>query len=323
MHNFITALQRTKMTSNERGRVKRALLNHIKMNPVTNEAVGGRLSFAFVYSRPVMVAMIFLIVTLSAAGVCYAAESALPGDLLYPVKTGINEGVRSLVNVSAIDEANWQVERTDRRLAEMEQLTASDQLSAEAADQLSESISAYAEKVQQYAQEFAEAQQWEKAVSVNTRLESTLRVHGNLISAINAQNAESVSSVNQVMDTIGTSQQQAADFGTVIEQELAETADADQFNQLKEAERVLQETEILRKAVDRQYVTQEQIMDKRIMPAAPAYLMQQEPIAPEPVDMPEPGRLEFDDSDSQPGQATQPGSTQEMPGVETQEPISE
>lgn len=321
MQNFITALQRTKMTSSERGQIKSALLNHIKINPVINEVGSGRLNFAFVYSRPMIIGMILIIVTLSAAGVSYAAESALPGDLLYSVKTGINEGVRSLVNVSAVDQANWQVERTDRRLAEMEQLTATDQLSAEAADQLSESIAAYADKVQQYAQEFAEAEQWQEAVSVNTKLESTLRVHGDIISTMNTAGGESFSLINGMVDTIETSQQQAADFGTVMEQGLAETADADQVNQVKAAERVLQETEILRKAVDRQYVTQEQITPE------PTYMAEPEqPVSSDQVDQP--------DQESPPDTGTgqmeapsagwsQPGQAQEMPGVETQEPIGE
>ena len=64
---------------------------------------------------------IFLIVTLlvsAGGGVSIAAEGALPGDGLYPVKISINEKVVAAFSVSVDAAANWEARLAERRLEE-------------------------------------------------------------------------------------------------------------------------------------------------------------------------------------------------------------
>lgn len=62
----------------------------------------------------------------------YAAESALPGDMLYPVKIHVNESVRASLAVSAEAEAAVRASIAEERLREAEKLAADGRLSAEA-----------------------------------------------------------------------------------------------------------------------------------------------------------------------------------------------
>jgi len=55
-------------------------------------------------------------------GTSYAAEGALPGDVLYPVKIHVNESVQGALAVSNEAKAQWNVTRASRRLAEAETL---------------------------------------------------------------------------------------------------------------------------------------------------------------------------------------------------------
>jgi len=55
-------------------------------------------------------------------GVSYAAEGAVPGDALYPIKVGINEEVRDIVALTPEAKADWESRLVERRLEEAEKL---------------------------------------------------------------------------------------------------------------------------------------------------------------------------------------------------------
>jgi len=63
-------------------------------------------------------------------GTSYAAEGALPKDLLYPVKVSINEKVRGFVAVSPRAQAAWASRKVERRLEEAEELASQGKLDA-------------------------------------------------------------------------------------------------------------------------------------------------------------------------------------------------
>ncbi|TSC79536.1 MAG: hypothetical protein G01um101425_467 [Candidatus Peregrinibacteria bacterium Gr01-1014_25] len=67
-----------------------------------------------------LVATMACVILLMTTGVTvsFAAESALPGDVLYPVKIYVNESVQSLRQSTPTAKAAWAVERVERRLRE-------------------------------------------------------------------------------------------------------------------------------------------------------------------------------------------------------------
>ncbi len=79
---------------------------------------------AFFASTRIKIASVaILIFTLATGGMTFAAESSLPGDILYPVKTQVNENVvRVIKSVSPAAKAEFEVRMVDRRLKEAEQV---------------------------------------------------------------------------------------------------------------------------------------------------------------------------------------------------------
>ncbi len=67
------------------------------------------------------IAMVSASLALVGAGggvLAYAAESALPGDLLYPVKVSVNEPVVTLLQHTPQEKARWAARKLERRLDE-------------------------------------------------------------------------------------------------------------------------------------------------------------------------------------------------------------
>ncbi|MEY4747091.1 MAG: hypothetical protein RLZZ416_140 [Candidatus Parcubacteria bacterium] len=77
-------------------------------------------------------ALSLVLVLTAGIGTSYAAEGALPGDALYPLKIHFNESIQGALAVSDEAKAHWNVERTSRRLAEAEALAQQGALTSEA-----------------------------------------------------------------------------------------------------------------------------------------------------------------------------------------------
>ncbi len=73
------------------------------------------------------VAMVMIVIVIG-TGTSLAAESSLPGDLLYQIKTKINEPLRGAVAVSPQAKVEWESTKIDRRLKEAETLADKQQL---------------------------------------------------------------------------------------------------------------------------------------------------------------------------------------------------
>lgn len=88
---------------------------HTKPSPQTEAFYILRIP-RWVYQSMTGVAVLFLVVT------PIAAERALPGDMLYPVKIKINEEVRSSLATSPYEKIEWETERLERRITEAQLL---------------------------------------------------------------------------------------------------------------------------------------------------------------------------------------------------------
>ena len=80
--------------------------------------------------------IILAIILAVSAGVSFGAEQSLPGDALYPIKTGVNETVQGWFALSAEAEAEHQANLAIRRLGEAEELKADGRLDAEIKSEL-------------------------------------------------------------------------------------------------------------------------------------------------------------------------------------------
>lgn len=165
----------------EKENIKTNLLDFIKSSPVAVKSTNGIFSKAL-FSRlfnlkfaPAF-AGILLILAVS-GGVSLAAEKAVPGDLLYPVKVGINEEVRAAVSFSVEAKTHWDTRRLERRLEEAEKLALKKEFSAEARSKVEANFDVYAERVERRIAEFEEKGNVQKAADLSLNFEVSLDAH--------------------------------------------------------------------------------------------------------------------------------------------------
>jgi hypothetical protein len=83
---FHTRAHQTGLTDAERSRVHAALTRAMVPEPIPSPFF----STSFFFSRALIAATLLIVIT---GGTTYAAEGALPGDLLYPIKIGVAEPI--------------------------------------------------------------------------------------------------------------------------------------------------------------------------------------------------------------------------------------
>ncbi len=86
----------------------------------------------------------------STFGVSFAADEALPGDLLYNVKVNVNEEVRSAFMSTKESQIAWEQERAERRLIEASKLASEGRLNTENKEKVSKLFAEHTEAVVQY-----------------------------------------------------------------------------------------------------------------------------------------------------------------------------
>jgi hypothetical protein len=134
--NWVKRLKSPKLTKSEKVEGRDALMSF--MNDTSSEEISEKkrgfatLFGSLVSMRPqAVMSMVLAVVIASGGTVSYAAESSLPGDFLYPVKTEVNEEVRSILTFDSKEKADWEVARVERRLNEVTALESEGALTEE------------------------------------------------------------------------------------------------------------------------------------------------------------------------------------------------
>jgi hypothetical protein len=140
--------------------------------------------------KPMSVFALVLALMVSAGGVSYAAEGALPGDALYPVKVSINEEVRAVAAVSAEEKAEWETERAERRLAEAEALAAKGMLKAKAAAEVEKRFVAHAASAKAHIIEAEATADAGAAAELDAGFEGALNAHKKILSLLASAEAK-------------------------------------------------------------------------------------------------------------------------------------
>ncbi|MFZ2484592.1 MAG: hypothetical protein WAX80_03720 [Minisyncoccia bacterium] len=133
----IDELKKIRMTDGEKSR----MLKSVFSVPIESPYVKKISTFAFIYSHHAQMALAAcLVVAISLGGVTYASDKALPGDILYSIKTGIVEPALDVVNQSPEKKIVWEEEKVERRIVEAEMLAENDELDDERSEELEKKI---------------------------------------------------------------------------------------------------------------------------------------------------------------------------------------
>lgn len=118
------ALKSIRFTADRKELHKRALLRAMRQQEAPRASWWKRFVHGFHGHRQAFAGAMACLVLFSAGGVTYAAEQALPGETLHPVKTMINEEIMDLIHFTEEAQKAWDERRVERRLEEVEALHA-------------------------------------------------------------------------------------------------------------------------------------------------------------------------------------------------------
>lgn len=203
LRKFIDGTRAVVLTAEEKAAGRSMLEQYMLLTPVRVAAapVAAKRRFGFLPSAMSgKVAGVFSLVLglmLSSAGVSYAAEGALPGDTLYPVKVGVNEELRAALAPTPEAKAAWEAERAERRLTEAETLAKKGSLKAETRAALEADFKRHAEKAKSGIAEISVSADENAAANVAAHLEGSLRAHKKIIATL-AETGDDSSEVGEL-----------------------------------------------------------------------------------------------------------------------------
>jgi hypothetical protein len=103
--------------------------------------VMSQVNFARDRMKQVVMALILAMVVLG--GTVFAAEGALPGDFLYPVKVKVVEPMGDILALDLVTKMKWEAEKVGRRLIEAEQLSDEGKLDSLTKEEIKNNIAAH------------------------------------------------------------------------------------------------------------------------------------------------------------------------------------
>lgn len=142
---FKEATQSITLTEEQKSLMREHLVEYMAYRPIRTVEASKQVHssvpfFSFFKAHHLSGALIIaLVVTSSSFGVSFAADDALPGDLLYGVKVNINEEIKTAL-ISDDDTKSrvaWEQERAELRLVEASQLAAEGRLDSAKQEQVS------------------------------------------------------------------------------------------------------------------------------------------------------------------------------------------
>lgn len=178
--------------------------------PKENYSGASSIRSLFILRTRFMTTALIIIALALGGGTSFAAEGAVPGDFLYPVKVQVNENVKAALAVSNSAQAELDAELVAERLKEAETLKAEGTLSAEAKADISARVQAHYDDAKARAAEADAAGDYETSANTRASLEGSLRAHAGILTDLGAQATDKGTNVildvrNGVTNTIDIS----------------------------------------------------------------------------------------------------------------------
>lgn len=217
------AAKNTRLSPIEKAAIKSQLLHYAKMHPLNvpnslTPAVPSPFFSINNFRNKRSISVLVMGGLLMGSSVSFAAEGAVPGNILYPVKVRINENVRGAVTITPKAKAEWEIRLVERRLEEVEKLAVTPGVSSEVRKIAQENLSAYTQKVKDHIAKFEDDDDSENALATAELLVGTLRTHESVIVNISAVVGsvfgENATTTIMGAETVGTSESVGAQDDT-------------------------------------------------------------------------------------------------------------
>ena len=177
--------KQVKLEKEKKNSIKEAVLVFMKENSLPAQK---RTFWGTVFSprlKPVYIFVSALAVVLCTGGVVSVqANAALPGDILYPVKVGVNENVLQVLAFSDEAKTDLNIQLAEVRLQEAEQLAVEGKLLPGIQIRINNNFNARVDKVVKSIEKLNNAKMYNAAAKISSSFEATLKAHSAVLSAI-------------------------------------------------------------------------------------------------------------------------------------------
>jgi hypothetical protein len=196
-----------RLTADEKGAMRSRLSAYMTMRPLrarATESFAKKTGWMFRLSPKLMpYSAAVLSLLLAGGGVSYAAEGAMPGDTLYPVKVHVNEEVRGAFTTDDEGKAAWETFRAERRLDEARTLLEEDKAVApELLDDLEVRFAEHETRVEETITKLEENHGSEAAARISSHLETSLAAHKMILDRLSKKGTDDAKAVDeQVSDS--------------------------------------------------------------------------------------------------------------------------
>lgn len=133
--------------------------------------------------------LLIILGLLMGGSVSFAAENAVPGDILFPVKIHINESVRGVIAITPQAKAEWEIHLVERRLKEIEKLATEPDASSDVKNIAQSNLERYIEHTKERISKFEDEDDNEDALIATERLTKLLSNHESILNTLGANSA--------------------------------------------------------------------------------------------------------------------------------------
>lgn len=222
---------RVQLSRTERTHIREGLLEYMAYKPMRDSVAPQRAQRggfgAFFRAHHFVGALaIALIVTTSTVSVGSAAADSLPGDLLYPVKVHVNEGVKTVFITGDEARIAWEQERAENRLQEATQLAVEGRLDGKRKEEVEKRFVAHSEALVEQVRNVEESDPVLAAMA-SSEFEESLETHEVILSRVaDEQTEESQESVRAIAEQVHVAAQHAVLVREAAEEKIVRELEA-------------------------------------------------------------------------------------------------
>ncbi len=206
-HTFLQTAKAIALTPRERVTIRESLLARMGTAAVQSWWLSPFKSFTTVTAS-------VLIVSIAGAGVSYAAEAAMPGDLLYPVKMHVNENLEARIARTPKARAAVATKHAEKRLKEAEMLAQKSALDPKKEAMLASEVERNVRTVQTEVSALMDENDMENAGTISMGLEATLHAHAKFLAKLNENHARN--DMTALMDTLREARMDIEESNVVV-----------------------------------------------------------------------------------------------------------
>lgn len=199
LKNIYDKAKKIELTPEEKKEIRDKLVAVIKSRPSPYVPVKSPYVFKF---RKTLAFIAIILVIASGVSVSFAAEQSLPGDLLYPVKIKVNEGIGGLLARSDEEQIRWLVKTAERRIEEAEKMAAMGKLNDKAAAKIEDNLEMKTEKLKSKLNSPEIKGNLGIGAEVASDLENSLAAHEEVMKKLSNENENNKKDLNSILSNV-------------------------------------------------------------------------------------------------------------------------